>query len=150
MAVQTEVSKKMRFFGWKKKSKQQTITEPVNPSSSQEDSASQPLQLPVPSKVSKKIAKQPSTEITLQDVPQYIQDMNGSGDKPARALRLLFSLSEHSSEDRIKVVSDNPTLIPTLLSFLMQSERGSSEQYLTLLVLNNLSIPGANKRVSKN
>jgi hypothetical protein len=150
MAVQTDVSKKMAFFGWKKKSKLQKPTEPVNPSSSQEDSTSQPQQLPTPSKVSKKIAKQPSSEITLQDVPQFIQDMNGSGDKPARALRLLFSLSEHSSEDRIKMVLDNPTLIPTLLLFLEQSERGSSEQYLTLLVLNNMSIPGANKRVSAN
>ena len=38
-------------------------------------------------------------------------------------------------------------LIPTLLTFLQRCPRDSSEQYLTLLVLNNLSIPMENKRL---
>ena len=39
-------------------------------------------------------------------------------------------------------------LVPALLDFLGRCKRGSSEQYLALLVLNNVSIPGENKRVS--
>ena len=38
-------------------------------------------------------------------------------------------------------------LIPALLSFLRRCPRDSSEQYLSLLVLNNLSIPQSNKRI---
>lgn len=38
-------------------------------------------------------------------------------------------------------------LIPTLLTFLQRCPRDSSEQYLSLLVLNNLSIPMENKRL---
>ena len=82
---------------------------------------------------------------------------NPSGDLPARALRCLFSLSELSTQkqQRVKMVRGevsmgddiNSLLIPALLSFLQRCPRDSSEQYLTLLVLNNLSIPTENKRV---
>lgn len=37
--------------------------------------------------------------------------------------------------------------MPVLLGFLRRCERGSSEQYLALLVLNNISIPTDNKRL---
>ena len=106
-----------------------------------------PQQMPSPPKISKKIAKS-NIEPTLNHVPQLIQDirMNEAGDKPAMALRQLFALSEHPSDNRIEMVETD--LVPTLLTFLQNSERGSSEQYLTLLVLNNISIPAQNKRVS--
>lgn len=98
-----------------------------------------------------------------------------SSDLPSRALRCLFALSEASSnkQQRIDMVRgvvpavDNSTLdeerdaadewkkssavrkkslAPALLSFLKRCPRDSSEQYLALLVLNNLSIPVQNKR----
>ncbi|KAL7541515.1 hypothetical protein ACHAXR_012564 [Thalassiosira sp. AJA248-18] len=87
-----------------------------------------------------------------------------SGDLPSRALRCLFTLSEHSSHKAQRIamvkgvasianggddVATPPTktsLIPTLLTFLARCPRDSSEQYLSLLVLNNLSIPTENKR----
>ena len=42
----------------------------------------------------------------------------------------------------------NGRLVPVLLDFLRRCERSSPEQYLALLVLNNISIPSENKRVS--
>ncbi len=41
----------------------------------------------------------------------------------------------------------NGRLVPTLLQFLQQCDANSSEQYLALLVLNNVSIPSENKRI---
>ncbi len=38
-------------------------------------------------------------------------------------------------------------LIPVLLQFLLRCEPSSSEQYLVLLILNNISIPKENKRL---
>mmetsp|Transcript_41622 Transcript_41622/g.88689 ORF Transcript_41622/g.88689 Transcript_41622/m.88689 type:complete len:1018 (+) Transcript_41622:150-3203(+) len=95
-----------------------------------------------------------------------------SADLPSRALRCLFSLSEHSShkQQRIDMVrgdygpppddvdgaveegeanggDGSLSLVPALLSFLKRCPRDSSEQYLTLLVINNLSIPTQNKRL---
>jgi len=93
----------------------------------------------------------------------------------ARSLSCLFTLSEvdaSSSSDTLKQqqqqrvdmvngsihdknnngsMNTTPTasstsLIPALLSFLQRCPQNSSEQYLTLLVLNNLSIPMQNKR----
>jgi hypothetical protein len=71
------------------------------------------------------------------------------------ALRHLFSLSEHShpncDENRLQLVHSNNTngkLVPALLHFLhRRCDPGSQEQYLALLVLNNLSVPPVNKRV---
>ena len=122
-----------------------------------------------------------NTTPSLDHMAHYIQALSTStspdpsGDLPSRALRCLFSLSEHASHkaqriDMVKGVeqatendateekkeeneetsnkngTSTPSLIPTLLSFLKRCPRDSSEQYLTLLVLNNLSIPTQNKR----
>lgn len=138
---------RMGFFGRRKsKSAEVKCEDKVDVTSSTEDSNHVP-QMPSPPRVSRKIAK-PNFEPKMEHVPQFIQDIrtNESGDKPARALRMLFSLSEHPSDNRTAMVDSD--LVPTLLMFLQSSERGSSEQYLTLLVLNNISIPAPNKRVS--
>lgn len=139
---------RMGFFGRRKsKSSEVKSQDNLDVSSSNEDSNHHVPQMPSPPRVSKKIAKS-NFEPTLDHVPQFIQDIqtNESGDKAARALRMLFSLSEHPSDNRTMMVDSD--LVPTLLMFLQSSERGSSEQYLTLLVLNNISIPAQNKRVS--
>ena len=102
-------------------------------------------------------------------IPGLVRDLEtaptASGDVPARALRTLFSLSEHggggrgspihgnapseSENNRTAMVRlDGGRLVPVLLGFLRRCERCSSEQYLALLVLNNISIPSDNKRVS--
>eukprot|EP00957_Ditylum_brightwellii_P086039 6545641-Ditylum_brightwellii.AAC.1 len=86
-------------------------------------------------------------------VPSLVEDLasatDTSAEAPARALRMLFALSEHSShqENRTAMVREaNGRLVPVLLDFLRRCERSSSEQYLALLVLNNISIPSENKR----
>ena len=70
---------------------------------------------------------------------------------PARALRTLFALSEHHTLheiNRIRMIREaSGRLVPTLLQFLQQCDANSSEQYLALLVLNNVSIPSENKRI---
>jgi len=95
-----------------------------------------------------------SKEPTLAMVTELIQDLataeQTSGDRPASALRSLFALSEHSSDgqNRVQMVRiDGAKLVPVLLAFLQRCARGSSEQYLALLVLNNVSIPSENKRL---
>jgi hypothetical protein len=92
--------------------------------------------------------------IDIDAVPALLNDLETaketSGDRPARALRKLFTLSEHDSleEYRTKIVRvDDGRLAPVLLGFLERCCKGSSEQYLTLLVLNNVSIPTENKRL---
>jgi len=108
-----------------------------------------------------------NTNPSMGLIPGLIRDLEtaptASGDAPARALRTLFSLSEHGggggngskapttdteSNRTAMVRRDGGRLVPVLLSFLRRCERGSSEQYLALLVLNNISIPSDNKRVS--
>ncbi len=94
-----------------------------------------------------------------------------SAELSSRALSCLFTLSEvevssssgtslnQQQKQRVDMVhglnhdSTNTTtpepttpLISALLSFLLRCPQNSSEQYLTLLVLNNLSIPMQNKR----
>jgi hypothetical protein len=90
--------------------------------------------------------KAPDSDMDM--LPSLVEDLATSddtcGDKPARALRILFSLSEHQ-DNRTDMVSASD-LVPELLSFLKRCERGRSEQYLALLVLNNISIPRENKR----
>ena len=116
-----------------------------------------------------------TAEPSMQLLPQLLKDLDSSkktsSDRPARALRQLFALSEHGSStnnNRTEMVrvttspSDSAILnhrrggsdgrqlqlVPTLLNFLTRCKKGSSEQYLALLVLNNISIPSANKRVT--
>ena len=112
---------------------------------------------------------------SVDRLPHYIEALSlsanddgvhdTSSERPAHALRCLFSLSESSSGaspcsntriDMVRSTSSSsttttqrqrPSLIPALLSFLRRCPRDSSEQYLSLLVLNNLSIPRANKRI---
>jgi hypothetical protein len=99
--------------------------------------------------------KSPShTEANMSMLPELVEHLatsaDTSGDRPARALRMLFSLSECAETDnRTEMVRKaGGMLVPELLDFLKRCELGSSEQYLALLVLNNISIPSENKRVS--
>lgn len=106
---------------------------------------------------------------TIDHLSYYIMALSpsvssdSSGDLPSKALRCLFTLSELREDttnklqrvDMVKPHDSNNSggnkevisLIPALLSFLQRCPRDSSEQYLTLLVLNNLSIPIENKRI---
>jgi hypothetical protein len=92
---------------------------------------------------------------SLEMLPQLVDDLkevdyDTSGDVAARTLRMLFALSEHAthSDNRTALVRDaDGQLVPVLLEFLGRCERSSSEQYLVLLVLNNISIPSENKRI---
>jgi hypothetical protein len=96
----------------------------------------------------------PDDEPTMEHLPDLILDLETavetSADRPARALRMLFALSEHGHTDNRTemVTAENGRLVSALLTFLTRCDRKSSEQYLTLLVLNNISIPSENKRVS--
>jgi hypothetical protein len=96
--------------------------------------------------------KTPSpVEANMDMLSELVEDLHTSvdtsGETPAKALRMLFSLSESAeTENRTKMVRD-ADLVPELLDFLKRCERGSSEQYLALLVLNNISIPSENKRL---
>lgn len=106
---------------------------------------------------------------SLQLLPEYTAALteehspDTAGELPSKVLRALFTLSEHkeSHEVRVALVRDGVIgphlvddqsksagdLVPTLLTFLQRCPKDSSEQYLTLLVLNNLSIPMENKRL---
>lgn len=93
-------------------------------------------------------------EPSIEMVPELIEDLSSasdpSGEIAARSLRLLFSLSEHSTSEKnreLMVKFQNHELVPCLLDFLQRCEPSSSEQYLALLVLNNISIPAENKRI---
>ncbi len=93
-----------------------------------------------------------SSDPKMDVVPKLMDDLRNSkevaSEKTARALRSLFALTEHNSENRIEMVhGGDQSLVPTILDFLERCEIGSSEQYLTLLVLNNISIPRENKLV---
>ena len=91
---------------------------------------------------------------SIEAVPNYVHDLvfsrNPSGERATRALRKLFAVSEHSSfeENRCEMIRQGDgKLIPVLLEFLGRCDKGSSEQYLALLVLNNLCMPANNKRL---
>ena len=108
--------------------------------------------------------------VTLEHLPDLILDLESavatSAEQPARALRMLFALSEHAQDgnksdavdgellhynrNRIEMVhrqTDDRPLVPVLLQFLNRCQPNSSEQHMTLLVLNNISIPLENKQV---
>lgn len=87
-------------------------------------------------------------------VPTYVQDLASSrqsgAERAARALRKLFAISQVVANPETR--NDVPPrfvdgdLIPALLTFLRRCDRERSEQYMALLILNNLSIPDENKR----
>lgn len=105
---------------------------------------------------------------TMKHLPDLILDLETavetSAQRPARSLHMLFALSEYGHNDnRIEMVRhrnsaidcDNQNdlqeydgkLVPTLLAFLRRCKTTSQEYRMTLLVLNNISIPMENKRV---
>lgn len=91
---------------------------------------------------------------SIEHVPSLIHELatvrSTSSERANKALRKLFAVSEHSSfqENRIDMVRvAEGRLIPVLLDVLLRCEKGSPEQFLTLLVLNNISIPNENKRL---
>jgi hypothetical protein len=94
-------------------------------------------------------------ELTLADLDSLVNTLarckETYDEEPSRALRVLFTLSEnHESfeSNRIQMVKDaNGRLVPTLIKFLQRCQSNSSEQYLALLVLNNISIPLENKKI---
>jgi hypothetical protein len=90
----------------------------------------------------------------MDHLPDLILELEAtqetSSSQSSRVLKMLFSLSEPAeSQNRIDMVAqEEGRLVPALLNFLVRCARNSSEQYLTLLVLNNISIPAETKRVS--
>lgn len=141
----------MRLFGKKKNKKHNTI---------QKGQKTLPNQSAVtkterrPSLTSWKFIRQDSVEPVMEQLPAFILDLEHevktSSRKAAKALRGLFALSEHADTDnrRQMVREENGSLVPVLLKFLSRCAPKSSEQYLALLVLNNISIPSENKKVS--
>jgi hypothetical protein len=106
--------------------------------------------------------------VTMEHLPDLILDLETavetSAQRPSRSLHLLFTLSEHGHNDnRIEMVRHGDgvgirddedhlprhsgKLVPALLTFLSRCKVNSHEYHLTLLVLNNISIPMENKRV---
>eukprot|EP00934_Nitzschia_sp_Nitz4_P005873 Nitzschia sp. Nitz4//scaffold30_size153850//84539//87009//NITZ4_002782-RA/size153850-augustus-gene-0.60-mRNA-1//1//CDS//3329547276//5863//frame0 len=91
--------------------------------------------------------------VVVEHLPALMQDLveteQTADHCPLQALRTLFALSEHDHDNnRVNIVrQDQGTLVPTLLTYLAKCPPKSSEQYLTLLVLNNLCIPPQNKRL---
>ena len=136
----------MALFGRKKKRRDKRPIEQALP----KDDARKPD----PEEAPPRTKSPPQLEATMDMLPELVDHLatctDTSGDRPARALRTLFSLSEHAeTNNRTEMVREaGGMLVPELLEFLKRCERGSSEQYLALLVLNNISIPRENKRVS--
>ena len=109
--------------------------------------------------------KNTNVAATIDQVPDLVQELKAaqqSKGEAARVLRKLFALSEHGKnleETRQKMIADG-SLVPALLEFLEQRHHGRRDDtrttsaeplqqpqlYLALLVLNNVSIPIANKR----
>lgn len=95
-----------------------------------------------------------SVSPSLDHLFDLILDLNTAVDtshkRSVRALRKLFVLSEDVvSNNRTEMVrAENEALIPALFQFFSRCDQNSVEQYLVLLILNNLSIPAKNKKVS--
>jgi hypothetical protein len=134
-------------------------TQPEDPTTENEGSDStstEPLLVPSTSNSYSPttLRLQKSIPIDIDAVPALLNDLETTkdtyGDRPTRALRKLFTLSEHNSFEgnRTQMVQvDNGRLAPVVLGFLERCCKGSSEQKLTLLVLNNVSIPMEKKRL---
>ena len=89
---------------------------------------------------------------SLDHLPDLILDLKTAVDtaheRSVGALRQLFALSEFDPNIRVEMVhAEDGALVPALLYFLDRCARKSPEQFLSLLVLNNISIPMENKRV---
>jgi hypothetical protein len=102
----------------------------------------------------KKLSSFRAADVTMDHLPDLILELESaqetSSSQSSRVLKMLFSLSEPAeSQNRIDMVAqEEGRLVPALLNFLVRCAPKSSEQYLTLLVLNNISIPAQTKRVS--
>jgi hypothetical protein len=102
----------------------------------------------------KKLSSFRAADVTMDHLPDLILELEvaqeTSSSQSSRVLKILFSLSESAeSQNRIDMVAqEEGRLVPALLNFLVRCAPKSSEQYLTLLVLNNISIPAQTKRVS--
>jgi hypothetical protein len=115
----------------------------------------------------------PEINVTFEHIPDLILDLESAVEtsvrRPLRALRMLYALSVKSVDNcddgefvcnRVKMVhcfnQNNQSipsevqrpLVPALLGFLKRCKVNSTEHKLTLLVLNSLSVPIENKRVS--
>jgi hypothetical protein len=94
-----------------------------------------------------------SDEASMDHLPDLVLELETavetSSSRTIRSLKMLFSLSEDfKSRNRFEMAQwDEGGLIPALLNFLKRCAPKSREQYLTLLVLNNMSIPAENKSV---
>lgn len=103
----------------------------------------------------RKIGSFRSGDASMNQVPNLILDLESavqtSSSRTKRSLKMLFSLSEQvETNNRIEMVKiEGGRLAHALLSFLSKCPPKSSEQYLALLVLNNISIPAENKFVSR-
>mmetsp|Transcript_47026 Transcript_47026/g.54923 ORF Transcript_47026/g.54923 Transcript_47026/m.54923 type:complete len:800 (-) Transcript_47026:208-2607(-) len=91
-----------------------------------------------------------SENITAQQqrvgVPNGSSSSISKNENPSRVTR--NKVTRNNREDMVfnYKSSEGNFLVPTLMKFLVETERDSKERYLVLLVLNNLSIPLANKR----
>ena len=90
-----------------------------------------------------------SDEVLIKSIDSLSTCKETFLNKPANSLRKLFAMTENTlhPEYRTHMVSAcNGKLVPVLIDYLRRCKKGSSEQYLSLLILNNLSIPVENKR----
>jgi hypothetical protein len=141
----------MAIFGRKKKRDKKQVSVEQAPTKQYDDEEDEE---DAPHHDSTRRKKSPSpVEATMDMLPELVEHLatsaDTSGETPARALRMLFSLSEKAETDNreIMVREAGGMLVPELLDFLKRCGRSSSEQYLALLVLNNVSIPSENKRL---
>lgn len=147
----------MGLFGWHNPKKEGCATDVTNLQDANNSFSSQ-SNISATMKVPKKRGnlKSPHSvpgEPSMKHLPDLILDLKTAVDtaheRSVGALRKLFALSEHAeSNNRIEMVhAEDGALVPTLLYFLERCARKSPEQFLSLLVLNNMSIPTENKRV---
>jgi hypothetical protein len=89
-----------------------------------------------------------SDDLLMKCISNISTSKDSLFDKSANALRKLFAMSENTSQKEYRtqmVTLCNGKLVPVLIDYLQRCKKGSSEQYLTLLIINNLSIPVENK-----
>lgn len=147
----------MGIFGWNKRK-----SDAANPTSIAELGTKNSIvtsdpsyQFTVEAKRGRHVRQKSKEPVTaLEQLPELIHDLvtavDPGHDRPLGALRALFAISEHAHDDNRKLIvhAEKGLLVPTLLQFLGRCAPKSSEQYLALLVINNISIPMENKEVS--